>query len=418
MTIIVIGENTYTTSLEPTHKAEDHGHDELPMEDSNLQDGQIKLKANPPPNGKYIWIQKDNEDQFTVETDGYVKCKALESEGGLETINDGAFAHVYANNTPGDSNFIRVGRQGNAAETTVGLLDGIHHKRTIDGQVHEYNQQLHPSQPKIEIKGVTNNHVDWIKITDDELDNVVFAVHSDGTIQTQAWNSTDMNLPDAYHHGAAYEGDSLYIGTSKLSIKNSKLQISDLKAPPYIPKKLTEGPWNFTTGNINANAVRSINDWMVLARDGYGGYTAKSLRIRDIFPYEYKDDDFEVTEGFPNHLSERTEVVADLIICDRIRAKTGSALGTVRVKELITGENSMWLGERLKVSTDSGRALMLYRKANLPVYLTGLGIDEDDVLAIPSTLATLKSSICCRVNVASVLGIARTFASSIPNATK
>ena len=79
-----------------------------------------------------------------METDGYVKCKALESEGGLETINDGAFAHVYANNTPGDSNFIRVGRQGNAAETTVGLLDGIHHKRTIDGQVHEYNQQLHP----------------------------------------------------------------------------------------------------------------------------------------------------------------------------------------------------------------------------------------------------------------------------------
>ena len=32
---------------------------------------------------------------------------------------------------------------------------------------------------------------------------------------------------------------------------------------------------------------------------------------------------------------------------------------------------------------------MLYRKANLPVYLTGLGVDEDDVLAIPSTLATL-----------------------------
>ena len=185
MTIIVVGSNAYTTSLEPTESAEDHGHDELPMEDSNLKDGQIKLKANPPPDGKYIWVQKDNENQFTVETDGVVKCKALESEGGLETINDGAFAHVYANNAPGDSNFIRVGRQGNVGETTVGLLDGIHHQRKIDGQVQEYMQQLHPSVPKIDIVGTTNSNVDWIRITDDDTDNTIFAVHSDGTVETE-----------------------------------------------------------------------------------------------------------------------------------------------------------------------------------------------------------------------------------------
>mgnify|MGYP003711262421 FL=1 len=118
------------------------------------------MKANPPPDGKYIWVQKDNENQFTVETDGFVKCKALESEGGLETINDGAFAHVYSNNTLTDPNFLRVGRQGNVAETTVGLLDGIHHKRKIDGQVHDYMQQLHPSVPKIDISGTTNTNVD------------------------------------------------------------------------------------------------------------------------------------------------------------------------------------------------------------------------------------------------------------------
>ena len=175
MTIIVVGSNTYTTSLEPTHAAEDHGHDELPMDDSNLKDGQIKLKANTPPDGKYIWIQKGNEDQFTVETDGFVQCKALKSAGGLETINDGAFAHVYANNAPGDANFLRVGRQGNAGETTVGLLDGIHHQRKIDGQVHEYMQQLHPSVPKIDIVGTTNSNVDWIRITDDDTDNTIFA---------------------------------------------------------------------------------------------------------------------------------------------------------------------------------------------------------------------------------------------------
>ena len=171
MTIIVVGNNSYTTSLEPTHAAEDHGHDELPMEDSNLKDGQIKLKANPPPNGKYIWVQKGNEDQFTVETDGVVRCKALVSSGGLETLDDGSFAHKYENNTDGDGNYIRVGRTGNFGEpVTLGLFDGIHHRRNIDDQVHEYMQQLHPSQPKIDIIGATEPNVDWIRITNDELE--------------------------------------------------------------------------------------------------------------------------------------------------------------------------------------------------------------------------------------------------------
>jgi len=358
MTIIVVGNNSYTTSLEPAHAAEDHGHDELPMEDSNLKDGQIILKANPPPDGKYIWVQKDNDDQFTVETDGVVRCKALVSSGGLETLDDGAFAHKYENSTAEDPNYIRVGRQGNTGETTVGLLDGIHHKRTIDGQVQDYMQQLHPTVPKIDIVGTTNPNVDWIRIIDDNTDDTVFAVHSDGTLETTGWKSIDNNHPDAYHGGAAFEGNSVYVGSSKLSIKNAKLQISQLKVPPYIPKRLTESPYDLTASNINANTVRSINDWMVLARSSYGDDTvAKGLRIRDVFPHDNRDDDFEVTEGFPNHLSERTEIIADLIVCDRIRAKTGTALGTVRVKELITGASSMWLGERLKVFTDSGRAL-------------------------------------------------------------
>ena len=301
MTIIVVGNNSYTTSLEPTHAAEDHGHDELPMEDSNLKDGQLKLRANPPPGGKYIWIQKDNEDQFTVETDGVVRCKALVSSGGLETLDDGAFAHKYENSTAEDPNFIRVGRQGNTGETTVGLLDGIHHRRNIDDQVHEYMQQLHPSQPKIDIIGATEPNVDWIRITNEELDEVVFAVHSDGTIETTGWKSVDHKHPDAYLHGAAFGGQSVYVGTSKLSIKNGKLQISQLKAPPHIPKRLTEFPWDLTASIINVNTVRSINDWMVLARQEYGDDTyAKGLRIRDVFPYDNREDDFEPTEGFPD----------------------------------------------------------------------------------------------------------------------
>ena len=390
MTIIVVGNNSYTTSLEPTHAAEDHGHDELPMEDSNLKDGQIILKANPPPDGKYIWIQKDNEDQFTVETDGVVRCKALVSSGGLETLDDGAFGHKYENSTAVDNNFIRVGRQENIQDQTVGLLDGIRHQRTIDGQVHDFLQQLHPSLPKIDISGTTDDNVDWIRIIDESTANTVFAVHSDGTIETKGWDSVDNNHSDAYHHGLALEGNSVYVGTSKLSIKNGKLQISQLKAPPYIPKMLTEFPWNLTPSNINANTVRSINDWMVLARTTYGDATAaKGLRLREVFPYDYRDDDFEPTEGFPNHLDDRTEIVADRILCDYIRSKTGSHIGKLRVKELITGASSVWMGERLHISTDTGRALMLYRKENIPAYLTALGVNEADVLALPSTLATL-----------------------------
>ena len=57
MTIIVVGDKTYTTSLEPTEAAEAHEHDEIQMDDSNLKDGQIILKAHHPPDGKYIWVR-------------------------------------------------------------------------------------------------------------------------------------------------------------------------------------------------------------------------------------------------------------------------------------------------------------------------------------------------------------------------
>ena len=160
---------------------------------------------------------------------------------------------------------------------------------------------------------------------------------------------------------------------------------------------LTLFPWNLTVNDINANTVRSVNDWMVLARSVMGETgnaadvaEAKGLRIRDVFPYDYRDDDFIPTEGFPNHLETRTEIIADRVVCDRLQAKTGTSIARMRVRNLLAGPASVWLGERLHVSTDSSRALMLYRKENIPAYLTGLGVVEADVLAIPSTLATLS----------------------------
>ena len=259
------------------------------MDDSNLKDGQLKLKAYPPPDGKFIWVQQGDDDQFTVETDGVVRCKSLFSAGGVETLDDGACAHKYSNNTDVDANYIRVGRQSNfGSPVTVCLLDGIRHRRRIDSQVHEFLHQLHPSVPKIDISGTTNENVDWIRIRDGITENTIFAVHDDGTIESQGWKSSDIHLSDAYHEAAAVGENSFYVGASKLSIKNGKLQISQLKAPPYIPKRLTEFPWDFTVNNINANTVRSVNDWMVLARSEMSELgnvaEAKGLRIRNIFP--------------------------------------------------------------------------------------------------------------------------------------
>ena len=390
MTIIVVGDKTYTTSLEPTEAAEAHEHDEIPMDDSNLKDGQIILKAHPPPDGKYIWVQNDVEDVFTVETDGIVHGKGFKTTGGMETLGDAKFAHKYSNNTAEDNNFIRMGRQQNKNEPLVGLLDGILHKRTIDGQVHEYMQQLHPSWPKIDIRGTTEDNVDWLRITDDVTGDPVFAVHSDGTLECGGWGSVEIDLPDGYSGSHAVGSESLYVGDSKLALKNGRLQISHLKVPPYIPKKLTEYPWELTVNNINPLTIRSINDWMRLARSSYGDATeAKGLRIRDIFPHDNLDDDFEVTEGYPNTLSGKVILKCDTLVCDIIKGKTGESVGRFKVRNLLVLETSMWMGERLHISTDSGRALMLYRKENLPAYLVALGVDEADVLAIPSTLATL-----------------------------
>ena len=209
-----------------------------------------------------------------------------------------------------------MGRQQDKNEPLVGLLDGIMHKRTIDGQVHEYIQQLHPSWPKIDIRGTTEDNVDWLRITDDVTGDPVFAVHSDGTIETEGWKSVDNQLPDAYSHAGAFEAHSLFIGDSKLSLKNGRLQVSHLKVPPYIPKELTEFPWELTVDNINPMTVRSINDWMRLARSSYGDATfAKGLRIRDVFPFDNRDDDFEVTEGYPNTLEGKVILKCDTIGC-------------------------------------------------------------------------------------------------------
>lgn len=389
MTIIVVDGKNYQTSLEPAEQQAgggQHDHTELVMDDSKIHDGQLHLKANPPPNGKYIWIQKGTEDVFKVETDGVVECEALKSTTGVETVDDGAMAHVYSNST----GILRLGRQQNAGESTVGLLDGIHHQRTIDSNIEEFRQQLHPSQPKISITGTTDSGVDWINVKDRLTDNTIFSVHDDGTIETQAWGSVDLSHPDSYADAVAIQGNSLYVGKCKISQVSGQLQVTHLKEPPYIPLRLTQGPYSFTANNINVNTSRSINDWMVLARSYLVGIAQKTLRIRDVFTTQNASQDFELSTGFVDHSVAKKKMNLDaIVVTDYITAKS-----------VMASDNSLWLGERLHVSTNGGKALLLNRKENIPKYLVDLGVVEADVLAIPSTLATLTVQQCVDLSVA------------------
>ena len=295
MTIISVGDKVFTTSLQPKTETGYHEHSVVQMDDSILKDGHIELVANPPPNDVYINCKKGTTDVFSVKTDGFVECEALLATTGIETKDDGALVSKYSNS----SGILRLGRQPNIADQTVGLLDGIHHERVIDSKLEVFRQQLHPSQPKLLISGTTNAGVDWLQITDAETDEVVFGVHADGTIETSGWASVDNLHPDSHNNSIAVESQSLYIGKCKLSEEAGQLIIKRLKAEPYIPKRLTEQPYNYTVNNINANTVRSINDWMVLARSTVGLTVeeAKAIRIRDIFPVDNDADDFILNES-------------------------------------------------------------------------------------------------------------------------
>ena len=87
--------------------------------------------------------------------DGYGAATALSvtAEAGFGTSQDGNFSWAHSTG----AGLLRLGRQQNISDTTVGLRDGIHHQRTIDGVTHTFDQQLHPSLPKLSITGETDS---------------------------------------------------------------------------------------------------------------------------------------------------------------------------------------------------------------------------------------------------------------------
>ena len=392
MTIISVGGRSYYTSEAIRHSADQHEHEEINIDQTKYTDGHITLEANPPPENKYIHCKKGSETVFTVGTDGHVVAESLISQTGIETQDNGAFVAKYSNN----SGILRMGRQPNIGDQTVGLLDGIHHERTIDSNLQFFRQQLHPSQPKLQIKGTTDSGVDWLKITDSTSDNDVFAIHSDGTIQTDAWNSVDIEHPDQYSHSVAVHSDSLYIGKCKLSESSGQLVIKRLKAEPYIPKRLTEAPYNYTVNNINANTVRTINDWIVLARSTAGLTEAesKSIRIRDIFPTSNEGDDFLTNTQASSTPVTNTVYVDNTFTgaSDGSISKPYASLNAAMNAKIVEGENKTFIFQLSEgVYTESISKTMTSKTHH--VVIQGAGLDRT-IIQSGSDFANGKDTDC------------------------
>ena len=324
-----------------------------------------------------------------IDAVGSIQCNAITTVAGQHTNDNGNFSWTHSSG----EGLLRLGRQQNHLDQTVGFLDGIHHQRTIDNVLHKFNQQLHPSEPKLTLSGQTNAGVDWMTITDTSTNLPVFAIHNDGTVETHAWTSPDTyQHPDVTSHTTATSASSLYVGKCKLSQLQGTLNVSHLRDPPYIPEVLTAAPYSFTSGNINANTSRTILDWMALARDALSGAAAKNLRIRDVFPESAASNDFASTDGYGfqpvgNH---PTRIEVGDLYCDRIVPRSDTHLAEISVSTIKTKKRSLWLGDRIHISTDSGAAKIQYKNATVPLYLQGLtpAVTEADVTGLGATLAT------------------------------
>ena len=293
MTVIIIGTESSTTHLEPVSGiTTEHGHDAEDVEDVGTLD-----------------ISTGKIDTLDSET--------IAVSAGIQLTEDSAIGFTpFSNGVQVAGALYRFGRQSNIGDQTPGLLDGISMVRELDNEDQSFSAQLHPSQPTIDIASTKEPGIDWIRIVDSSSGQVVFAVHNDGSIETIGWNSGV--LPDGYHNGLAVQKGSVYIGKSKLSELNDVLHVSHLKAPPYIPLRLTQAPYSFTTGNINANTPRSINDWMALARSAVTASAAKQIRLSVIFPAANAVD--WVDSGLLN-VHSATENVQDAI--DEFRSNIG-----------------------------------------------------------------------------------------------
>jgi len=274
MTILSIGGVTYQ-DLSVDQSTDDHKHDQA----------------------EEIDITKLEADQVFIEA-------------GAKLKDDAALAFKPSDGNGNEISFAeyRFGRQENIGDTTA-LNDGISFKHVIDSEDQKVNIQLHPGAPTIKIEGSKNAGQDYIQVVDED-GNTVFAVHPDGQIETPGWSSG--THPDAHHSSLAVEPASMYVGSCKLSQLNGELVVSHLKSPPYIPTVLTQVPYSYTVNNINANPLRSINEWMTLARSSLSSAEAKALRIKDVFPPN--STDFEMSGSHHTHsLSENVQQALDAI---------------------------------------------------------------------------------------------------------
>jgi len=314
MTIIIVGNEQQKTSIIPTESTDAHGHEAEDVVDV----GKLDISSG------------------EIDT---LDCTTLKITGGAELTLDAAlgFKPVDANNQPIVNALYTFGRNPDYGEQVAGLLDGITMNRILENEDQELYMQLHPSVPNIDIYGTREANVPWMRITDSSDNRLVFAIHDDGTLETPGWSSGI--LPDAYHESLAIQPSSLYIGKCKISEYNHQLHVQHLKVPPYIPIRLTQSPYSFTTSNINANITRSVNDWVKLARSVLSITAGKAIRINDVFPtantVDWDDSGLAYTHGLTSDaqvqidaLSGSTGRIPDIFYIGK-RSDSYTADGTI-----------------------------------------------------------------------------------------
>ena len=152
------------------------------------------------------------------------------------------------------------------------------------------------THPGLRIKCNKNAQVPYI-MCESEAGEPRFSVEADGTILTHAiYDNNHQNLPDNLAHEIAVGGQSVYIGSGKVSYSDTDgFKFHKLKNNT-VPTALAASPFNLTTADIDSGKNNNtVQRWLDLARPNH---SHANLRIKDILPLSNQSADFdEVTIG-------------------------------------------------------------------------------------------------------------------------
>ena len=201
-----------------------------------------------------------------------------------------------------------------------------------------------------------------------------FAVYDDGFVVQRGHQDTDPDALNSGHFSSLVAGDgSVYIGSCRLSYDRAASKLLLMRLKNQIPLYLAAA--GVTSGQVPvAYNLMSVHSWVALGRTLLSN---ERLTVRDVFPSASAD-------------WEQVSVEADAFLAERLTPASGTAFKVLRVQQVLAGDQSVWLGNKLHISDTASRAQMQIRKDTIPVYLSSApyNVVLADVQALGKTLAT------------------------------